>query len=152
MQRRVRAGVPGRFKAALVRTGSALLLSPVGGRALGIASATRPNSVLDRLSAVASLFGASMPTFWLGIVLMVIFALWLGWLPASGMYAAYGGGDLPDLLAPLVLPAVTLAAPSVTVIPRLTRAAMPETLGQDYIRTARAQGVVEGAGVLRPRP
>jgi len=45
-----------------------------------------------------------MPTFWLGIVLMVIFALWLGWLPASGMYAAYGGGDLRDLLAHLVLP------------------------------------------------
>src|SRR5207247_2043038 len=82
-------------------------------------------------------------------VLMVIFALWLGWLPASGMYAAYGGGDLRDLLAHLVLPAVTLAAASVTIIARLTRATMLETLGQDYIRTARAKGVVERAVVLR---
>ena len=57
----------------------------------------RRNSLLDRLSAVASLFGASMPVFWLGIVLMVIFSLWLGWLPASGMCAPYGGGDLGDL-------------------------------------------------------
>src|SRR5439155_130475 len=69
--------------------------------------------------------------------------------PASGMYAAYGGGDLRDLLAHLVLPAVTLAAASVTIIARLTRATMLETLGQDYIRTARAKGVVERAVVLR---
>jgi len=149
MKRPVLDEVLGRFKATLVLTGTALLLSSLAGVALGVASATRPNSVLDRLSAVASLFGASMPTFWLGIVLMVIFALWLGWLPASGMYAAYGGGDLRDLLAHLVLPTVTLAAASVTIIARLTRATMLETLGQDYIRTARAKGVVERAVVLR---
>jgi len=149
MKRPVLDEVLGRFKATLVLTGTALLLSSLAGVALGVASAIRPNSVLDRLSAVASLFGASMPTFWLGIVLMVIFALGLGWLPASGMYAAYGGGDLRDLLAHLVLPAVTLAAASVTIIARLTRATMLETLGQDYIRTARAKGVVERAVVLR---
>ena len=149
MKRPVLDEVLGRFKATLVLTGTALLLSSLAGVALGVASAIRPHSVLDRLSAVASLFGASMPTFWLGIVLMVIFALWLGWLPASGMYAAYGGGDLRDLLAHLVLPAVTLAAASVTIIARLTRATMLETLGQDYIRTARAKGVVERAVVLR---
>src|SRR2546427_6880859 len=96
-----------------------------------VLSAARRNSLLDRLSALASLFGASMPTFWLGIVLMVIFALWLGWLPASGMYAAYGGGDLRDLLAHLVLPAVTLAAASGTIIARPTRATMLEKLRQD---------------------
>src|SRR5439155_19812483 len=111
-----------RLQATLLLTATALVLSSAVGVALGVAAATRPTSVLDRLSAVASLFGASMPTFWLGIVLMVIFALWLGWLPASGMYAAYGGGDLRDLLAHLVLPAVTLAAASVTIIARLTRA------------------------------
>jgi len=149
MKRPVLAEVLGRFKATLVLTGSALLLSTVGGLALGIASATRPNSLLDRLSAVASLFGASMPVFWLGIVLMVIFALWLGWLPASGMFSPYGGGDLRDLLLHLALPAVTLAAASVTIIARLTRSTMLETLGQDYIRTARAKGVVERAVVLR---
>jgi peptide/nickel transport system permease protein len=149
MKRPVLDEVLGRFKATLVLTGTALLLSSLAGVALGVASATRPNSALDRLSAVASLFGASMPSFWLGIVLMVLFALRLGWLPASGMYAAYGGGDLRDLLAHLVLPAVTLAAASVTIIARLTRATMLETLGQDYIRTARAKGVVERAVVLR---
>jgi len=149
MKRPVLAEVLGRFKATLVLTGAGLLLSTVVGLAFGIASAVRPNSLLDRASAVASLFGASMPVFWLGIVLMVLFALWLGWLPASGMYAPYGGGDLRDLLAHLALPAFTLAAASVTIIARLTRSTMLETLGQDYIRTARAKGVVERAVVLR---
>ena len=149
MKRPVLAEVLGRFKATLVLTGAALVLSTFGGLALGIASAVRPNSLLDRLSAVASLFGASMPVFWLGIVLMVIFALWLGWLPASGMFAPYGGGHLTDLLAHLALPAFTLAAASVTIIARLTRSTMLETLGQDYIRTARAKGVVERVVVLR---
>jgi peptide/nickel transport system permease protein len=149
MKRPVLAEVLGRFQATLILTGSALVLSTAAGLALGILSAVRPNSLLDRLSAVASLFGASMPVFWLGIVLMVIFALWLGWLPASGMFAPYGGGDVRDLLVHLALPAVTLAAASVTIIARLTRSTMLETLGQDYIRTARAKGVVERAVVLR---
>ena len=149
MKRPVLGEVLGRFQATLILTGTALLLSTVGGIALGVASATRPNSLLDRLSAVASLFGVSMPVFWLGIVLMVIFALWLGWLPASGMYSPYGGGDLRDLLAHLALPAITLAAASVTIVARLTRSTMLETLGQDYIRTARAKGVVERLVVLR---
>jgi peptide/nickel transport system permease protein len=65
------------------------------------------------------------------------------------MFAPYGGGDLRDLLVHLALPAVTLAAASVTIIARLTRSTMLETLGQDYIRTARAKGVVERAVVLR---
>jgi len=149
MRRPVLGEVLGRLQATLILTGTALLLSTTLGIALGVASATRPNSLLDRVSAMASLFGASMPSFWLGIVLMVVFALWLGWLPASGMYAPYGGGDLRDLLAHLALPAVTLAAASVTIIARLTRATMLETLGQDYIRTARAKGVVERRVVLR---
>ena len=149
MKRPVLGEVLERFKATLLLTGSALLLSTLGGIALGIASATRANSLLDRLSGVASLFGASMPVFWLGIVLMVIFSLWLGWLPASGMYAPYGGGGLRDLLAHLVLPAVTLAAASVTIIARLTRATMLDTLGQDYVRTARAKGLGERMVVWR---
>ena len=149
MKRPVLAEVLGRFQATLILTGTALGLSTVAGLALGVASATRPNSLLDRVSAMASLFGASMPSFWLGIVLMVVFALWLGWLPASGMYAPYGGGGLGDLLSHLLLPAVTLAAASVTIIARLTRATMLEALGQDYIRTARAKGVVERAVELR---
>src|SRR2546422_7474394 len=112
MKRPVLAEVLGRFQATLVLTGAALLLSTVGGVALGVASATRPNSLLDRLSAVASLFGASMPVFWLGIVLMVVFALWLGWLPASGLFSPYGGGGPGDLLRhPLPPPDPTPSAP-----------------------------------------
>ena len=149
MKRPVLGEVLQRFKATLVLAGSALVLSTLGGMALGVLSATRPESILDRASTVASLFGASMPVFWLGIVLMVVFSLWLGWLPASGMWAPYGGGDLRDLVTHLVLPAVTLAAASMTIIARLTRSTMLEVLGQDYIRTARAKGLVEGRVVVR---
>jgi peptide/nickel transport system permease protein len=149
MRRPVLGEVLARYKATLILTGTALLLSSVGGVALGILSARWPNSLLDRSSAVASLFGASMPVFWLGIVLMVIFSLTLGWLPASGMFAPYGGGGLADLLKHLVLPAVTLAAASVTIVARLTRSAMLDVLGQDYIRTARAKGLIERAVVTR---
>jgi peptide/nickel transport system permease protein len=149
MKRPVLPEVLGRLGATLLLTGTALLLSTVGGLALGVASAAWPRSLLDRLSAVASLFGASMPSFWLGIVLMVIFALWLGWLPASGMYASYGGGGVGDLLSHLILPAVTLAAASITIIARLTRSTMLETLGQDFVRTARAKGVAESGVLLR---
>ncbi|PYM80309.1 MAG: hypothetical protein DME13_23335, partial [Candidatus Rokuibacteriota bacterium] len=149
MKRPVLGEVLTRLQATLLLTATALVLSSAVGVALGVAAATRPNSVLDRLSAVASLFGASMPSFWLGIVLMVVFALWLGWLPASGMYAPHGGGDLRDLLSHLILPAVTLAAASVTIVARLTRSAMLETLAQDYVRTARAKGVSDRVVVLR---
>jgi len=149
MKRPVLGEVLTRLRATLLLTATALVLSTTVGVALGVAAATRPNSILDRLSAVASLFGASMPSFWLGIVLMVVFALWLGWLPASGMYAPHGGGDLKDLLSHLVLPAVTLAAASVTIVTRLTRSAMLETLSQDYVRTARAKGVGNRGVVLR---
>ena len=149
MKRPVLTEVLERFRATLVLTGTALVLSTVGGIALGISSATRPDSVLDRLSAVASLFGASMPVFWLGIVLMVVFSLWLGWLPASGMFAPYGGGDLRDLVSHLILPALTLAAASVTIVARLTRSTMLEVLGQDYVRTARAKGLAERGVVVR---
>ena len=149
MRRPVLGEVLTRLKATLLLTVTALVISSIGGVALGILSATRPNSLLDRTSAVASLFGASMPVFWLDIVLMVLFSLVLGWLPASGMYAPYGGGDLVDLVKHLVLPAITLAAASITIVARLTRAAMLEVLGQDFIRTARAKGLVERSVVVR---
>ena len=149
MRRPVLGEVLVRFKATLLLTATALVISSIGGVTLGILSARWPNSLLDRASAVASLFGASMPVFWLGIVLMVLFSLTLGWLPASGMYAPYGGGDLADLLKHLVLPALTLAAASVTIVARLTRSAMLDVLGQDFIRTARAKGLVEGRVVVR---
>jgi len=138
-----------RFRATLLLTVTALLLSTLGGITLGVISATWPHSVVDRLSTLGSIFGASMPSFWLGLVLMVCFSLWLGWLPASGMYGAHGAGSVADLLSHLVLPAVTLAAASMTIIARLTRSTMLDILRQDFVRTARAKGLVERAVVLR---
>jgi peptide/nickel transport system permease protein len=93
-----------RFRATLILTATALLLSTIGGITLGVLSATWPHSLVDRLSTVGSIFGASMPSFWLGLVLMVCFSLWLGWLPASGMYGAHGGDSLVDLLRPWCCP------------------------------------------------
>jgi peptide/nickel transport system permease protein len=138
-----------RFRATLILTTTALFLSTVCGIALGVLSAARPRSLVDRLSTLGSIFGASMPSFWLGLVLMVCFSLWLGWLPASGMYGAHGTGGLADLLSHLVLPAVTLAAASTTIIARLTRSTMLDILRQDFVRTARAKGLVERGVVLR---
>jgi peptide/nickel transport system permease protein len=138
-----------RFRATLLLTTTALFLSTVCGIALGVLSAARPRSLVDRLSTLGSIFGASMPSFWLGLVLMVCFSLWLGWLPASGMYGAHGTGGLADLLSHLALPAVTLAAASTTIIARLTRSTMLDILRQDFVRTARAKGLVERGVVLR---
>jgi peptide/nickel transport system permease protein len=138
-----------RFRATLILTTTALFLSTVCGIALGVLSAARPRSLVDRLSTLGSIFGASMPSFWLGLVLMVCFSLWLGWLPASGMYGAHGTGGLADLLSHLALPAVTLAAASTTIIARLTRSTMLDILRQDFVRTARAKGLVERGVVLR---
>jgi peptide/nickel transport system permease protein len=97
---------------------------------LGIISALYPNSVVDRISVFIALFGQAIPTFLLGIVFILIFAVQLGWLPSSGR-----GG-----LEYLILPALTLGPYSAAVINRLLRANLREAMTQDYIRTARAKG------------
>src|SRR5262249_60302955 len=93
MKRPVLGEVLRRFQATVILTASALLLSTLGGIALGVLSAARRNSLVDRLSALASLFGASMPSFWLGIVLMVIFARWLGWSPGFGLFRPFARAE-----------------------------------------------------------
>jgi ABC-type dipeptide/oligopeptide/nickel transport system permease component len=121
------------WPATLTLTVAALLIATVAGIATGVASAVWPNSFFDAVARLGSLFGLSMPIFWTGLVLIVIFSLWLNWLPVGG------AGSLSHL----VLPAVTLALPSVAMIARMTRSAVVDVLGEDYVRTARAKGVGE---------
>ena len=132
-----------RFGATAILAGAALLLCSLFGLLAGIVSAVRQFGWADRLITLLVLVGLSMPSFWLGLLLILVFAVHWKLLPASGMFAIYGGGDLPDLLLHLTLPAITLAVVATGVIARLTRAAMLEVLRQDYIRTARAKGLDE---------
>ena len=138
-----------RFNATLILAGAAMLLCSFFGLIAGIVSAVRQFGWADRLITFVVLIGISVPSFWLGLMLILAFAVNLQWLPASGMYAIYGGGDLPDLLKHLVLPAITLSVVATGVIARLTRAAMLEVLRQDYIRTARAKGLTERRVIYR---
>jgi len=132
-----------RFSATLILAGASLVLCTLWGLLIGIWTAARQYGWTDRLLTFVVLIGISVPSFWLGLLLILLFAVELRWLPASGMFAIYGGGDLPDLLRHLILPALTLSVVATGVIARLTRAAMLEMLRQDFIRTARAKGVSE---------
>lgn len=138
-----------RFGATLILAGAALVLCAVLGILAGVASAVRQFGWTDRVVTFLVLIGISMPAFWLGLIFILVFAVQWRLLPASGMYAVYGGGDLKDLLQHLVLPATTLAIVATGVVARLTRAAMLEVLRQDFIRTARAKGLGENAVVWR---
>jgi peptide/nickel transport system permease protein/oligopeptide transport system permease protein len=120
-------------------TVAALALAAVVGVGAGIVSAVWPNSAFDAVSRLASLFGLSMPVFWTGLVLIVVFAFWLPWFPV-------GGVGTP---AHLVLPAVTLALPSIAMIARMTRSSVLDVLREDYVRTARAKGVGERLVVVK---
>lgn len=132
-----------RFSATLLLGGCALLLSTVLGLLAGIFSAVRQFGWGDRIITLLVLLGISMPSFWIGLLMIMLFAVQLQWFPASGMYAVWDGGDVADLLHHLALPAVTLAIVATGVIARLTRTAMLEVLRQDFIRTARAKGLSE---------
>ncbi|WP_241566936.1 ABC transporter permease [Hahella sp. KA22] len=138
-----------RFSATLTLAGASFLLCSLFGLLAGIVSATRQFSWADRVITLLVLIGISTPSFWLGLLLILVFAVELQWLPASGMYAIYGGGDMLDLLSHLALPAITLAVIATGVIARLTRGAMLEVLRQDYIRTARAKGLSERRVIYR---
>ena len=138
-----------RFGATLILAGTALVLCSIFGLLAGIISASRQYGLADKMITFIVLIGISMPAFWLGLLLIMFFAVDLGWLPASGMYSMWGGGDLPDLIRHLILPASTLAFIATGVIARLTRASMLEVLRQDYIRTARAKGLQERRVIYR---
>jgi len=138
-----------RFSATLILAGTSLVLCSIFGLIAGVVSAVRQYSWIDKSITFVVLIGISVPSFWLGLLLILVFAVKLKWFPASGMYAIYGGGDLPDLIYHLFLPAVTLAVVATGVIARLTRTAMLEVLRQDFIRTARAKGVTENTVIYK---
>jgi peptide/nickel transport system permease protein len=121
------------WPATLELAAAALVLAALIGISAGIVSAVWPNSFFDALARLGSLFGLSMPVFWTGLVLIVVFAFWLPWFPVGGIGSP----------AHLVLPAVTLALPSIAMISRMTRSSVLEVLREDYVRTARAKGVRE---------
>ncbi|WP_237168462.1 ABC transporter permease [Paracoccus shandongensis] len=124
-----------------------ILIATVIALPVGILSAVRRGSGFDQVVVTVTMVAASVPSFWLGLILIQVFAVQLGWFPASG----YGGPDTPFLyrLAHLVLPAVTLGVVNSALITRFTRAAMLDVLGDDYVRTARAKGASESRVVLK---
>lgn len=140
-RRPVRTLIAERFPATLMLAVASLLVALGLALPLGVLAALRPRSLLDSASMVLALLGVSMPNFWLGPLLILVFALYLGWLPVSGQ----GDGSM----AYLVLPAFTLGTALMAVLTRMTRAGMLETLHEDYIRTARAKGLAERIVVIK---
>lgn len=110
----------------------------------GIISAVRRNSWVDRIAMLVALIGVCMPGFWLGVVLMLLFSLYLGLLPSIGV----GSGDLFSTIRHLILPSLVLGLASGALLARITRSALLDTLSDDYIRTARAKGLRDST-VLR---
>jgi ABC-type dipeptide/oligopeptide/nickel transport system permease component len=138
-----------RFKNTAILTFASIVVSCAVGLTAGVASATRPRSVVDRLTMLLALFANSMPAFWLGLVLILGFSLGLGWFPVSGMQSVREEGGFLDLLHHLVLPAITLGGATTAIVARLTRSSLLEVIRLDYVRTARAKGLFEPRVVLR---
>jgi ABC-type dipeptide/oligopeptide/nickel transport system permease component len=120
---------------------AAIIFASFAGILLGVVSAVRRGSIWDRAASFLSIGGISLPVFWLGLLLMLVFALYLRWLPPSGM-----GNGSP---AYIVLPAITLGTYSLAYIARITRSSMLESLSQPYIAAARAKGLSEAAVVFK---
>ncbi|MEV2258412.1 ABC transporter permease [Streptomyces anulatus] len=132
----------------LLLSGTAIVVAAVVGVAIGTWAAQKPGSPRDRSLTVGVLFFNSVPSFWFGLVLIIVFSLQLRMLPATGMTSIGGGGAL-DVAAHMVLPVITLAAWSLAVIARMTRSSVLEVIGNDYVRTARSRGVGEFRVIVR---
>jgi ABC-type dipeptide/oligopeptide/nickel transport system permease component len=128
-----------RFPATLQLTFAAMLIVLVIGIPVGVISAVKRGSLIDRITMLGVLSGQSMATFWVGILLILVFAVKLRWFPVSGK-----GG-----ISNLVLPAVTLSLYMTALTARMTRSSMLEIWGNDFVRTARAKGLREGTIVIR---
>lgn len=143
-----------------------VLIASVLGVTLGVICAVKQNSALDRLCQVGGLVGVSLPKFWLGLMLIILFAVNLGWLPVSGRFdfmnrpdtitgfmildsiITGNWGALGSTLRYMLLPGISIAIASVGTIMRYTRSTMLETIRQDYIRTARAKGLRERVVII----
>jgi peptide/nickel transport system permease protein len=156
-----------RFPATIELAFAAMLIGTTIGVIAGIVAGVRRDSFFDYSSTLGALLGISIPTFWLGMILIIVFGVELRWLPISGRINPRLGADpsapflvvnsalhgnwvvFRDSLEHLILPALTLAGWPAAIVARMTRAAMIETLDQDYIRTARAKGLKESMVVKR---
>lgn len=138
-RREIRDDLLERFPATLQLAAAAMGFAVTAGLLIGIWGAWRPGSWPDRIATLGAYLGVSFPVYWVGLLLILLFAVTLRWLPPSG-----SGG-----LIFLVLPALTLGTRSVAMLARVTRTAMQEALGSDFVRTARAKGLNEGRVVWR---
>ena len=127
-----------RMPATMELAVAAMVVAIVFAIPLGIIAAVRKDTRIDHAATTLALVGISMPTFWLGPLLAIIFSVWLGWFPVSGR----------GTLANLVLPAITLGAPLAAILARMTRASVLEELRELYVLAARARGVSEARAVL----
>jgi peptide/nickel transport system permease protein len=125
----------------------AILISLAIGITAGVVSAVKRDTWLDHAMNMVALWGISTPNFWLGIMLIFLFAVWLGWLPASGYVSPFE--DLGQSLRATILPAFVLGNSFAAVLMRHTRSAMLQAMTSDYVRTARAKGLAERVVVLK---
>ncbi len=130
-----------RFLNTLLLTAASLALAMVIGYGAGLVAALRTRSVLDRVLTGVTLLLGSTPPFWLGLVLVLFFALRLHWLPVSGMTDMAGDGGALDVARHLVLPTVTTALGPAAIITRLVRSSILEAMGRPHVRVARAKGL-----------
>ena len=149
LNRPVADEVAERFLPTIILAGAALFLCTLFGLLGGVIAAVKQYGWQDKLITLVVLIGISTPSFFLGILLILWFAVGLGWFPTGGMYALFGDGGLLELLHHLTLPAIALAVVATGVVARLTRANMLEVLRQDYVRTARAKGLSERSVIYR---
>ncbi len=138
---KVSQAIVDRFPVTLSLVGVSLFLAIATGVPAGMVAGARPGSLLDRLLTIGTSVGVAMPNFWLGLVLVLVFALKLDWLPATGYVGITE--SFSGWLEHILLPALTLAASSSAELVRQTRAAIMEVMQQDYIRTARSKGLAE---------
>ncbi len=143
-----------RLPNTLLLTISALVVALVLAVPVGVIAALRRNSWFDHLTTILSTFGQSIPAFWLGLMLVIVFAVqfkvWgLPSLPSGGTQTLPNGGDLPDRLKHLILPVAALAVAQMATWARYIRSQMLEVIRQDYVRTARAKGLPDQAVIMR---